>query len=121
MLLPRILTALSRSPVTDGRRSRADRGQPTTVSPALRCFGKSLVFRVSERGSNLLFAQDRAVVAIDRQRDAAALLQVARPAQGAIEAVEFLEQKPLFLQRRHCGGAGWTAEHSISHGQSSFA
>src|SRR5437879_9428214 len=89
------------------------------VSPSLRCFRKSLVFRVAERGGNLLFAQARPIVAINRQRDAAVLLQVARPAQGAIKAVEFLEQKPLFLQRRHCAGAGWTAEHSISHGQSS--
>src|SRR5690242_5837110 len=94
-------------------------GPTGTISPSLGCIGKSLVFRVAERGGNLLFAQARSIIAVNRQRDETVVLQVAGPAQGAIEAVELLEQKPRLLQRRHCAGAGWTAEHSISHGKSS--
>src|SRR5882757_165084 len=111
--------ASSRSPVTGGRRSRAD-PRPTqgSVPPSLGRFGNSLVFRVTESGGYFLLSEARPVVAIDRQRDAAVLLQVARPRQGAIEAIEFLEQQPLLLQGRHRAGAGRTAEDSISHGQS---
>src|SRR5215813_1636313 len=105
--------ALSHSPETDGRRSQADRSQRNcSVSSSLECFGNSLVFRVTERGGNLLFAQARPVIAIDRQGHAAVLLQVARPVQGTVEAVEFLEQEPRYLQGRHCAGTGRTAEYS---------
>jgi hypothetical protein len=50
---------------------------------------------MTERGGDLLLGHVRPVVAINRQRDATVLLQVARPGQGAIEAVEFLEQESL--------------------------
>jgi hypothetical protein len=100
----------------------ADHG-PTCRSrfASLGCLGNSLVFRVAERGDDLLFAQARPVVAIDRKRDAAALLQVTRPGQSAVSVSNSLNRSRFFLQGRHCAGAGWTTENSISHGQSSCA
>jgi hypothetical protein len=50
---------------------------------------------MAESGGDLLFAQARSVVAADRQRDATAFIEMARPDERAVQAVEFPEQHPL--------------------------
>src|SRR5204863_2276494 len=73
-----------------------------------------------QRGNNLLLAQAGAVVAVDRQRDPATLVEMTSPGQRTVKRVEFLEQHPLLFQRRDRTGAGRAAEHAISHGSASF-
>src|SRR5262245_49208586 len=105
------------------RRLEKDRGLTSADPqvPFLGDLGNSLVFRVAQRGGNLLLAEARPVVTINRQRNAPGLVQMACPGHRVIKTVELLEQEPLLLQRRHSAGAWRTAEHSISHGASSFA
>jgi hypothetical protein len=43
-----------------------------------------------ERAGNLLFAEARPVIAFDQQRDAAAVIDMPRPSQRAVECVESL-------------------------------
>src|SRR5262245_59361418 len=68
-----------------------------------------------QRARDLALAQMRAVVTLDEQRDAAAVVDVARPSQRGVERVEFLVEKPILLQRSDGLRSARTAVGSIRH------
>src|SRR5437870_1393465 len=64
-------------------------GDLTRLRPGLGCPAEPGVFRMSERGGDVLLAEVGAVVSLDQQRDTTAVIDVARPGEGAVEHVEF--------------------------------
>src|SRR5271163_502462 len=65
-----------------------------------RVFRAFAGFGMRERGRDLLLVEPRAVIALDQQSDAAAGIDVPRPAERLVERAEFLEQIAILLQRR---------------------
>src|SRR6202040_225561 len=55
---------------------------------------------IFESSDDLLLGEPRAVVAFDEKRDAAAVVDVARPAHCLVEQAEFLEQVAILLEGR---------------------
>src|SRR5882762_7361575 len=69
-----------------------------------------------QRGSDLTLVQARAVIAIDRERDPAAAVDMPRPAEGIIERSKLLEQKLILFQRRNLLGTRRADVNPIAHG-----
>jgi len=69
-----------------------------------------------QRGGDLALAEIGAVVAVDRERDAAGAVDVARPREGVVERRELLEQELVLLQRCDALGAARTDIDAVAHG-----
>src|ERR1700689_1252899 len=74
------------------------------------------VFGILQRGRDLLLGQPRAVIAFDQERDAAAFVDVPRPAHCFIEHAEFLVEGAILLRRRNAFGAARAGIDAIGHG-----
>jgi hypothetical protein len=61
-------------------------------------FRRRLRVRVLQRSHDLLLGEPCAVVALDQQCDAAAIIDMPRPAQVFVERAELLEQMAILLQ-----------------------
>src|SRR5262245_33366336 len=68
-----------------------------------------------QRAGDLALAQMRAIVALDKQRDAAAVIDEARPRERGVEGVELLVQEPILLQRSDGLRSARAAIGSIRH------
>src|SRR4051794_40202758 len=71
--------------------------------------------RMAERRSNFALGQLRAVVAFNQQRDAAAAVDVPRPAEGLVEQAEFLVKPTLLLERWNHVRAGRATVNPVGH------
>src|SRR5882724_6466611 len=69
-----------------------------------------------QRGSDLASVQARAVIAVDRECDTAAAVDMPRPAEGVIERSKLLEQELIFFQRRNLLGTRRADVNPIAHG-----
>src|SRR5262245_12698356 len=68
-----------------------------------------------QRAGDLPLAQMRAVVALDEQRNATAVVDVARPRERGVKRVELLVEEPILLQRSDGLRSARTAIGSIRH------
>src|ERR1700733_7547787 len=73
-------------------------------------------FGILQRGRNLLLGQPRAVIAFDQERDAAAFVDVPRPAHCFIERAELLVGVAILLRRSDAFGAARARIDAIGHG-----
>src|SRR5437588_7871392 len=71
--------------------------------------------RIVQCGRDLVLGQLRAVIAIDRKRDAARIVDVARPGECLVERGELLEQELVLLKRADRLGAARTDENAKTH------
>ena len=76
-----------------GRTGRSLRQRRRKDRVAVLCgvFHRRLRVRIFQRGHDLLLGQPGAVIAFDQQRDAAAVVDVPRPAHGFVERAELFE------------------------------
>src|SRR5438093_701254 len=88
-----------------GRRPRSRRASESRRFPLAR----------AQRRGDLALVQDRAVVALDQQRDAALDIDVLRPAERIVECRVFLEQPAVLLERRDGLRAPLPAVNPVPH------
>lgn len=48
---------------------------------------------MAERGGDFPLVQTRSIIAVDRERDPATLVEMTRPSQGTVEGVELFIEK----------------------------
>jgi hypothetical protein len=75
---------------------------------------------ILERRHDLLFGQPGAVIAFDQQGDAAAVIDMPRPAHGLVEKAELLVKVTILLQRGDGLRATRTRINAIGHRRTSF-
>src|SRR5229473_5117516 len=99
------------------RRSRAPirRTIRSEVNRMVRSNPRRLPLPGAERGGDLTFVQNRAVVALDQQRHAAVIVDVLGPTERVIQCGILLEQPAVLLERRHGFRAARAAVNPISH------
>src|SRR3984957_18664264 len=100
--------------------SKAAKSSATSWSILLDQLGRVVlvfgVFGILQCGHDLLLGQPRAVIAFDQERDAAAFVDVARPAHRLIEHAKFLVEVAILLRRRDALGAARAGIDAIGHG-----
>src|ERR1700722_4954600 len=102
--------------------SKAAKSSATSWSILLDQLGRVVLvfgaFGILQRGRDLLLGQPRAVIAFDQERDAAAFVDVPRPAHRFIEHAEFLVEVAILLRRRDAFRATRAGINPIGHGSS---
>src|SRR5258708_1521948 len=95
----------------------ARRRRPMAIPPnGLVNLASTQALGMLQRGDDLVLGQARAVVAIDRERDPAAAVDVTRPAERIVERSKLLEQEVILFQRRNLLGTRRADVNPIAHG-----